>query len=223
MLPVLQPTPPTKKDPPLVLDFSKTSIKEIVAQEEAKNAYDPTNATQQLARKIAEDILQRNPNGPFLNKNQPSLRVTNPEVLIDQYLAANLPKETNTEKFKPVIQKEDLHIVQDQNKTRNDAYLQNVNQLIISSLAKFNPAGDLSQQLQSLASIYETIIQTLYQLTVPALYANYHQQVLSIFSGKKMAIADIQNYLDTDPLRAIFTLQTILNLNQELATLQQTL
>ncbi len=171
--------------------------------------------TQELSEKIGGDLLTRNPE---------ELANLNPQELVNQYIADGV-SNFDYNGLKPVIADNQIKIINNSSSELIKEYLQKfdkITQNYFGSVAGKITPEIKPENLSLLGEAYGKSIADLYQLAVPKNLSDIHKQTISILSAQYTAFKAVQNYQD-DPLKALLSFQAITKLNEELATVQQSI
>lgn len=165
------------------------------------------NITLETAEKISQDIK------PL------EIGAQNPETLVEQYISESF-KSFDYAALKPEIDASRIQTDPGSGSIAVAVYLKNLNGILKTFANIQFSADNPNQNLTALAKTYDESIAALYKIAVPQIFSNLHAEVIAILSGQKKATEIIQNY-QTDPLRALLSLQAITKLNEELTAVQK--
>lgn len=180
------------------------------------------NATRDLAAKIAQEIISRNPNGPGPAGAQ-KLQLMKASEVTDKLIADSL-KDFNPSAFYPPVSIADLNTISD-SKEAFQSYFNNVQGILREKFgaAHFEQMSDLSKMnFPEILTNYAGAINDLLRLPVPQSLVAMHQKEISLVKGQAKAMSMLARYND-DPLQAYLALNIGDQLNDEFASLNKEL
>ncbi|MDO8585209.1 MAG: hypothetical protein Q7R85_03805 [bacterium] len=191
------------------------------AGETTQNALDAgagMNATQDLAKQLAAEIVKRNPAGPGAAGAQ-KLNLVKPADAVDKFIAEGLAS-FDPEIFYPRVAITDLHIITDSQEAFQ-TYIRASQNILREKFAgvHFENLNDLSKMnFSSVLPAYKAAVDALLQLPVPQSLATLHQKEIALIKGQEKMMSFLARYND-DPLQAYLALNVGSQLSQEFSAL----
>ncbi|GEM_PF-4535338 len=193
------------------------------ADETPQDGLAPTsrvNATQDLAKQLAAEIIKRNPTGPGTTGAQ-KLNLIKPTDAVDKFIAQGLAS-FDPAVFHPRVAITDLAIVVDSPEAFQ-AYLHESQSILREKFAgiHFENLNDLSKMdFSSVLPAYRSAVDALLKLPVPQSLATLHQKEIELIKGQAKMMGFLSRYND-DPLQAYLALNVGGQLNDEFASLNK--
>lgn len=204
----------------------KSEGNQVIVQNETVS--EPNNATvnltQEFAKKIARQMIEKNPLGPALLGDTRQLNVVGPETFVDDFLAHGL-SNLDTSILQPNIDIKSLKIIKAGGQTSQLTYLNELNRILRIGIGeiKFDPLHiPDSADFENLHSLAEKTYNQLLATYAPESLLSAHIKELEILGSFKN-IFEVLARLEQDPLKAVVALRAIPLLNVEFANLNQKL
>jgi len=158
-------------------------------------------ATLEFAKKIAEDLIKKNPKGPSIANGEQFINGINPDTLVEQLL-----KDSSLDigSFAPTITLADLIIDNDVSQKAIKTYFSKLDILFQStrkSLLAVKTTDPLAQFYTS-GEILGTLVTSLKNLSVPQVLQNLHKKQIEIIATEQNIFFAIGN-AKTDPVTGI--------------------
>lgn len=168
---------------------------------------EPTNATNELAKKIAEELLKQNPEGPAVLEDKSWLSVLTPEELVK-----NL--DFDPQDFRPVIKKEKIRIAALDDKTATQTYLKNFQEILGKHWVNLDGVD-----FDILIAKLEATLADFYLLETPPSLTAIHQKEIELLTLEAALFEKLKNY-EADPLEAILAANAYPGLAEEFEKLK---
>ena len=181
-------------------------LAELTATTESSAALaDDKNITRGLSKKIATELLAKNPGGPSLLDGKPSLTAENPEALINQILSKEI-ENFNYDDFNPTVRITELKIAvnsPDATKKFAEEFHAAFQPFLDSSI----PTDNLSPAVFTpLITLTQKTAADLYTIPVPATLAPKLAKTIELLKTHEMIFRSIAD-AEIDPFRAFLALQ----------------
>ncbi len=202
-----------------------------IAKQDILKAPDPQTiratlptVTNQVAQSIAQDILNRNPQGPQPSKNLAgvsSITALDPKLVASKILEEDVQKAT-TAIFAGAPKSEEIN----QSSSASPAeYLKNRGEIIKAAQLRLAPYQGKKFTDATLTVMRDTIRSTLgamNALQVPPSLISIHSEQVRLLKAQFAIFDNILNR-DTDPVAASVSISLIQKVNEDLATLSRTI
>jgi hypothetical protein len=199
-------------------EIPQEAIEKAPSPDEVK-AVAPT-ATNEVAKAIADDLLNRNPKGPQPSERQPgvlSVSAMDPNIIAGNILEDQAKKIT-TEVFSGGITSADIH---SSSSASSQDYLLARGKIIVNaqaSLQKYEKKKFDDSTLGAMKSAAEHATAELKKLTVPKELIDIHTEQLRLLGAQIIIYGNILNR-DSDPIAAAISIELLKRVDAELATL----
>ncbi len=175
------------------------------------NIYTPNkegSLTRDLAIKISQMIIEKNPNGPQIANQERVLSVLSTESFIQNAVGDAL-KNFDASYFQPEIQKSDIKVGE------NKDYFKNFQDIIQKNFADLTLKWESAKNnnFDQLISAYTKTIDEFYKLLVPENLSYIHQKEIGLLVGQKRITETLKDY-ENDPMQALLALQYSETLNK---------
>lgn len=178
------------------------------------------NVTHDLGKKLAAEIIKRNPTGPGPAGAQ-KLTLMKPAEAVDAFIADAL-KTFDPAAFHPDIPLAKLAIVPD-SKEAFSSYFRNLQNILATEFARadFSAMNDPSKMnFPVLLSAYSRAVEALLKLPAPESLTAMHQKEISLVKGQANMMRLLSRY-EEDPLQAYLALNAGDGLRQEFIALDR--
>lgn len=167
-----------------------------------------SNATQEIAKQLAADLIAENPEGPILGEYDSQLAGLNPQLLAEKVIEDTF-SHLSLEDLRPTINSALLVISDNATKSDEERYFNLVNQII----AKNFPASLNTQwtspektKLTELISALESVTNELLRLPVPKKIFQMHRELITLIGAQRNALTLLKNY-KVDPAQATIAIE----------------
>lgn len=200
LIPKVQNDPPAKSEP-------------------LPNPDENKNSTEEFAKKIAEKLIKKNPEGPSILDGKSIVSALDPEKLTDEILAEELGN-FDYESLKTEVKASSLKIMVLPSKSDLENYFRKFNQALTGPLAGVKISGnDLSPQDMDLIALgIGKMIAGLYNLPVPSDLADWHAEEITLLTAQKNIYETLAN-VQYDPVKALLVIGAVQELDGEFKTL----
>lgn len=195
----------------------------LTADEAAQDALavtSGTNATQDLAKQLADEIIKRNPTGPGTAGAQ-KLNLIKPTDAVDKFIAEGLAS-FDADALHPRVPITDLRVIDDSTEAFQ-SYVRGNKTILNEKFASvhFENLNDLSKMdfVPALAA-YKAAVSALLALPVPRSLAALHQKEIELVKGQQKMMSFLAHYND-DPLQAYLALNVGAELSREFTDLDK--
>ena len=165
------------------------------------------NATEEIAKNIAEEIIKQNPEGLLDTDAGKAINAMDPQRLADEVLSKQIA-EMDLSDFSPEIKKSDLKIVNTSDSAVAENYLKNFQAILKNNFGRLGV--DFSQptaaDFQKLAEAFQKSVAQFYNLVAPQSLASIHSEQIRLMSIQKSIFANLASY-EKDPMKALVALQ----------------
>lgn len=172
--------------------------------------------TDEFAKNLAQKIAEANPTGPKTSDGKKDIVVPNPDkIALDLIIEAQ--KNFDLKKIIPEIKSSDLKISLDTSDKNLSLYVADYARIIKDSKEKMSQLlkGDFTEEiLSSVITTYEKTISSLYELTVPKLFLDFHKTEISYLSAELTLLKKIQD-VNQDQIGALLASQNLPSLDKE--------
>ncbi|MBI2406135.1 MAG: hypothetical protein HYV25_00955, partial [Candidatus Harrisonbacteria bacterium] len=178
------------------------------------------NATQEIAKKLAQEVIRRNPLGPGPAGAQ-KLNLVKPSEVVDRFISDAM-QNFDPDAFRPRVALADLRIIPDSKETF-ETYLRELRSILTTAFAgvPFTSMNDLPKMdFAAALPAYEDAVKRLLALPVPQSLAVAHQQEISLVKGQANMMRLLARY-EEDPLAAYMALSAGAELNSGFASLNE--
>ncbi|MEK9186349.1 MAG: hypothetical protein AAB885_02050 [Patescibacteria group bacterium] len=175
-----------------------------------------SNSTEEIAKKLTEDIIAKNPNGPETGNDGGLLSLSNPDKIISEMLADSLSK-FDYDSLKPDISDKEMIILSADDEKSRTSYLESLNEIVSDELSSL-PKQPEVDQFGAIAAAYDRAVKKLYNLPVPKSFSSIHKETVRLFFAQEKIFSYIADY-QNDPLTALLSLQATDLVSEELAAL----
>ncbi|NCN52915.1 hypothetical protein GW950_00435 [Candidatus Wolfebacteria bacterium] len=179
--------------------------------------------TDQFTKKIEEEIIANNTNGPELISGKTWLNAPDLEKLTDD-LINSAQEEFNSDNLKKIINESNLKISQNNSKENLRYYLINFSKIINDGSQQidskiFSENYELSiEDVRAVKDAHEYIFQEISKLEVPQLFVSIHKKELELLGTKINIYQSILNY-ENDPLATILSATELEKVDKGFASL----
>jgi len=171
------------------------------------------NATEAIAKQIAQELIAKNPNGPSLLDGKSAIESIDPETLLNDVLAEELAR-FNPEDLQPIISVEELNLLNDNSKVALETYFKGLRNILAQSKIDSTITSFNAQEFLAFSKNLQEITDALYSLPVPVMLAPFHADELSLIEAQKN-IFKRAAYASEDPLSAYLAIQMLPSINEE--------
>lgn len=180
----------------------------------AENPLKSENLTRDLASKISQMIIEKNPQGPQTANKEKVLSVLSTENFVQNAIGDAL-KNFDSAYFQPTIEKSDLNIGE------NKDYFKNFQDIILKNFANLTLKWENAKNnnFDQLLESYNKTINEFYKLIVPENLVSIHQKEISLLTGQKRITETLKNY-ESDPMQSLLALQYSETINKEFENLK---
>jgi len=165
------------------------------------------NATRELAKKIAAELLKHNPRGPAALTGEKWLTALTPEDLIKQI-------DFDPQDFRPVIKRGGLKIVRGADPAAVSRYLENFEQILKRHWREVSGV-DFNILINGL----EETLADFYKLEAPEQMAAIHEKEIELLTLQKAIFEKLKNH-EGDPVQAILAANAYEGLSGEFEKLK---
>ena len=178
------------------------------------------NATNDLAAKIARELVARNPNGPSLLDGRSKISAVDPQKLADE-ITAETESQFDYNTFKPKITLDSLRLVPASTGTAAADYLNAVQVILKKNFSSLNINMNtfLPTDALRLGDAARRSGEELLALAVPANLAPWHAEEISLLRAQEKVFTALGE-ASRDPIASLTALRAFPLVNQELATLK---
>lgn len=178
-----------------------------------------TNITDQFTNNLAKKIAEANPTGPKSTDGIKDIVVPNPDqIALDLLIEAQ--KNFDLKKFIPEIKNGDLKIDLNSTDKAMSLYVNDYVGIIKDSKGKMVQIlkGDFTEEtLNNVIATYEKTIASLYNLTIPKLFLDFHKTEISYLSAELSLLKKIQD-VNQDQVGALLASENLPALDKEFET-----
>lgn len=198
------------KNNPANLKTASVSDNLVPTDETAYSA--EKNSTEELTARIAEELVNLNPDGPISADNQQWINIEKPEELVSKVLAREL-ESFNPATLRAKVNLSELNVVTTESESD---YERNFQKAIIENIGKTNNGQDLATtEIPKIINSYEKLAAELYKMAVPKNLATLHQKGLELLLTQKNIFEVINNY-EADPAKAVIAIQLMPTVEKEI-------
>jgi hypothetical protein len=184
-----------------------------------ENNQNSDNISDNLTAILAQKIAENNPEGPIQQNGQTGINVPNAETATQDLLGQALANSDFTFDI-PVIE-ENLKISQNNSLAAQTEYLKNIKQITDRNFSNFKKTdsdilsdvfekSDFSSAQRAI-EIYKSLVSDYYNLSVPSLWLDFHENAISHFQKAASVYQAILDY-NNDPLKAYIAAETVTQL-----------
>jgi hypothetical protein len=180
----------------------KTPVIRFEALQNAPASISSENVTREVARHIAQELTEKNPNGPG-DGTSAGIETVNPGELTERILDEAF-EEINVESLRPVINISDLNVIQSGDDKLATQYFNNLNEITIRNFPAGTSVNWENPELTNFAALitaYGASMSESLRLAVPENLAELHRQFVTLLGAEKNTLTIIKNY-QTDPAQA---------------------
>lgn len=166
-----------------------------------------TNITEEVAQRIAQEIIEKNPEGPNTDE-QTGLVTVDPEVLVQDVIAQAF-EEVKIEDLRPNITLADLVIIKSSEKALAEQYFSNLNKIIGSNFTagiSVNWENPAQTNFAALINAYAISMSESMAVAVPEDLAQLHREYVTLLGAEKNTLTLIKNY-EIDPAQATVAIE----------------
>ena len=162
------------------------------------------NSTEELVKKIAEELVNLNPNGPFTSENQQWINVEKPEDLINRVLSEELAS-FNPATLRASVDASIFNVSHDSAEGGKD-YAQSFQATVIEVLSNINSGRELEiEKIPKIVTAYNELAKKLGNLPVPANLVAVHKKGVELLLTQRNILQKISE-IDSDPAAAIIAI-----------------
>lgn len=213
-----KPTPINEKT---ISKVPKNSIEQPKSLNHESASVNQFNFTENVAKKISEELLDLNPEGPTTIEDRQWLNVNKPEDVVNKVIEESIAN-FDFRILRPEIKIADLKIIPDSGKTAIENYIKTYKEITSANLLK-PPTQNYEATISDLSDLFESYKKTialLYEVKVPKEIIAIHQQGLTILETQKNILEKIINS-ENDPVTAIIAASFLPTTNKEMASFQE--
>ncbi|MDO8430020.1 MAG: hypothetical protein Q7S73_01470 [bacterium] len=221
---------PTPKPPELaqnqIIQETPGSTEKLTNLSQA-SIQETKNLTTLFTNKLAQTIVEANPNGPEILDGEPWLNTPDPDQISND-LITEAQKNFDPKSLRPIIQNSDLKISTDNSKAALINYLLAFNKIIDDAAGKFppeiftDPSSVNTKTFEILANIYQSSFDEFKKIGVPSSVLAIHKKEMGLLGTSANIYKNIKNYQE-DPMVAILATQELGGLQKEFTALSEEL
>ena len=192
-----------------------------------ENNQNSDNISDNLTAILAQKIVENNPEGPIQQNGQTGINVPNATTATQDLLEEALANSDFTFDI-PVIE-ENLKISQNNSLAAQTEYLKNIKQITDRNFSNFKKTdsdilsdvfekNDFSSA-QRATEIYKSLANDYYNLSVPSLWLDFHENAITHFQKAAAVYQAILDY-NNDPLKAYIAAESISQLETSAKEIQ---
>ncbi len=181
------------------------------------------NITAEIGKKIAQEFLDKNPQGPETIDQQKVINTSDPENLALKLMDSKV-SETALNLFNPVIKPESLKIDSlNDNKTLEN-YLREFKKLIQTNFVGLSVdfSNPTIADFENLTTRLNETIGGFYALRAPAPLFEMHREEIRLLTVQKNIFESLKNY-ETDPVLAMLAIEAFTKNDTDFLTLRSRL
>ncbi len=166
------------------------------------------NITEGVAKQIAKDIIEQNPEGPVVESDQPLIAGVNPEQLTENILSRAF-QEINIEDLRPAITLEQLVVIKSEEKALAEHYFRTLNAIALKNFpagVSINWENPALTNFDALINAYSLAMAESMKVPVPQDLAILHSQYIALLGAEKNTLTLIKNYR-ADPAQATVAIE----------------
>lgn len=162
-----------------------------------------------IAAEIAQQLVEKNPDGPSVSEDQYQITALDPKKIAEKISADKL-NDIDLASVNPKIDVNKLKIVPDSDNTLKESYSANVNSIINGNFSGISAdfSNPKPNEIEKLVSAYNKSISALYSLNIPAILAETHAEQIRLLTLQRNLFDNIFNF-QKDPALALLSMRLI--------------
>lgn len=174
----------------------------------APSSLSQENITREIARQVALEITEQNPDGPQAGPEGQEIIADNPEELAQRALERAF-SEIKIEDLRPVIADSELIIIKSSEPESEEAYFNSLRKILVTSFPatlNVNQIDPTKTDFAAFDAAFNKSINEIRAITVPYRLVSYQKDVLSLLTALRNVFVLIKNY-KADPFQAAIAVE----------------